>query len=126
MWVHCKLNDTTQQCDTVAVSSRCQIGRCQNHNTINKSSMSEICAIGREGRLCGMCHSNYSVSLGSLECVETENSCSITKTVLLLCAFIIAGILLVCFLAIFNFTVAEGTINGLLFYANCVHGIVCP
>ena len=39
----------------------------------------------------------------------------------LLIPFALLGVALVCFLLILKMTVAEGTINGLIFYANIVH-----
>ncbi len=82
--------------------------------------MSDICVPGRKGRLCGACAANYTLMLGPLTCFETDKVCSASTTVLLVLAFIFAGIFIISFIAFFNLTVAEGTINGLLFYANCV------
>ena len=54
-----------------------------------------------------------SLSLGSSHCRPCSND-----WITLLCVFAIAGITLVAFLLEFNFTVAVGTFNGLIFYAN--------
>ena len=89
--------------------------------TFTQFNISDQCERGWGGRLCAHCASNYSLSLGFPTCVVTEEHCSVWKLVLLLFAFLLAGVLLVCFLAIFNLTVAEGTINGLVFFANCIH-----
>ena len=113
-------NGSNSSC--IAASIRCQENRCSNKSLIlNKSNLSEICEKEREGRLCGKCKSNYSLSLGMPNCITTDGNCSIPKLLLLLFAFFLAGILLVCFLSFFNLTVTEGTISGLLFYANCIH-----
>ena len=89
--------------------------------TFTQSNISNQCDRGWDGRLCGHCEANYSLSLGFPTCVITEEHCSVLKLVLLLFAFLLAGIFLVCFLAIFNLTVAEGAFNGLVFFANCIH-----
>ena len=105
-----------------AVSKYCQEGRCKKGGSpLSIHNLSEICVEGREGRVCGKCKPNYSLSIGPLNCILTESNCSIWKFFLLLVAFSLSGIFLVCFLAIFNITITEGTINGLLFYANCIH-----
>ena len=124
VWIGCSpgiYNDSA--CSKVEFSSQCLLSRCRDSSNISftMSNLSDQCVDEREGRLCGHCKSNYSLSLGPMTCVHSEENCSIYVTVLLIVAFILAGVLLVCFLAVFNFTVAEGTINGLLFYANCVY-----
>ena len=73
------------------------------------------CNHNRSGILCGKCEPGYSITLGRMECRECTNI-----YLLLLIPFAFAGILLVIFLAFTDMTVAAGTINGLLFYANIV------
>ena len=83
----------------------------------NNSDMSlTLCDDGREGKLCGNCSEGYSLMLGSNKCTE---NCS-NKYLALLAFFAVAGILLVLFISALNVTVAQGTINGLIFYANVV------
>ena len=102
-----------------ALSKNCQEGRCkQGGSPLSIHNLSEVCVEGREGRVCGKCKPDYSLSIGPLNCIPTIENCSIWKFFLLLVVFFLSGIFLVCFLAIFNLTVTEGTINGLLFYAN--------
>ena len=72
------------------------------------------CRQRRSGILCGQCN-NHSLTLGSMECMQCTNI-----YLLLLIPFALAGILLVLFLSLTDMTVAAGTINGLLFYANIV------
>ena len=110
-------------------NSSCQELEGSSHNrhgtgewrTLTQSNISDQCEKGWGGRLCAHCETNYSLSLGFPTCVITEEHCSVWKLVLLLFAFLLAGVLLVCFLAIFNLTVAEGAFNGLVFFANCIH-----
>ncbi len=70
----------------------------------------------RTGILCGRCEGNYSLQLGSNRCIHCDNNSSVA----LLIAFAILGILLVAMITLLDITVANGTINGLIFYANVV------
>ena len=73
------------------------------------------CENSRSGLLCGQCKLGLSLALGSSKCVPCSN-----LHILLLFLFALAGIALVLFLLICKLTVAAGTINGLIFYANVV------
>ena len=128
VWIGCSpfINGSSSACSKVEVSSGCQYCRHSSHLSFTQFNLSDQCVVGREERLCGSCKSNYSLALGPSKCVHSEENCSIFVTLLLILAFILAGILLVCFLAVFNFTITEGTVNGLLFYANCVHANRIP
>ena len=69
--------------------------------------------------MCGSCIDGYSLALGpQAKCVK---NCQLWKTFLMLFVFVLAGILIIFFLTIFNMTVSEGTIGGLIFYANFVN-----
>ena len=74
------------------------------------------CDFGRTGILCGACLENLSLAIGSSRCIECKEYYHLT----LLIAFAAAGIALVLFIKILDMTVAIGTINGLIFYANIV------
>ena len=74
------------------------------------------CNFNRTGILCGACPEGLSVILGSSKCHRCSN-----LYLLLLIPFALTGLLLVIFLTVCNLTVSEGTINGLVFYANIVH-----
>ena len=71
------------------------------------------CNYNRSGLMCGTCGDNLSLALGSSRCLQCSNS-----HLSLLAAFAFAGIALVLLLLILRLTVAVGTINGLIFYAN--------
>ena len=67
------------------------------------------------GGACG-CPSGLSLSLGDPEyCLKCSNI-----YLVLIIPFALAGFALVFFIKVLNLTVAEGTINGLIFYANIV------
>ncbi len=77
------------------------------------------CANGRSGLMCGMCQPGLSLSLGSSRCI----SCSAhwpAKLAAIVVATFIAGILLVALILVLNMTVAVGSLNGIIFYANVV------
>ena len=71
------------------------------------------CSDHRIGLLCGQCDQNYSLALGSSRCLQCSNS-----RLVLLVGFAFAGIVLVFVLLLLRLTVAAGTIDSLIFYAN--------
>lgn len=83
-------------------------------DTKDNSSMA-LCDKNRGGKLCGQCIEGYSLKLGSNRCCRCSN-----VYIFLVAVFVVAGILLVAFIIVLNVTVAQGTINGFIFYANIV------
>ena len=77
------------------------------------------CAFNRTGLLCGACIENFSVSLGSSECLVCDSNWPLVCFGITL-ASVIAGVLLVSTLLALNITVADGQINVFIFYANVV------
>ena len=77
------------------------------------------CANGHSGTLCGTCQWNFSLSLGSSRCIPCSTHWP-TIAAILIVAFL-AGIALVTFVLVLNLTVAVGTLNGIIFYANIVN-----
>ena len=73
------------------------------------------CNYNRSGLLCGRCGENLSLVLGSSRCLQCSDS-----YLALLPAFAFSGFALVVILLALRLTVAAGTINGLIFYANVV------
>ena len=73
------------------------------------------CDYHRGGVLCGKCTINYSLLLGSPWCEICSND-----YLVLLFPFSIAGIALVVFLSVLKLTVATGTLNSLILYANII------
>ena len=71
------------------------------------------CSHNHSGILCGACKPGYSLILGGTECRQCTDI-----YLLLLIPFGLAGLGLIVFLSLTDMTVASGTINGLLFYAN--------
>ena len=73
------------------------------------------CRYDRSGTLCGQCAEGYSLMLGSNKCKQCSNG-----YIALVIPFALLGVALVVLLIVLNLTVAVGTINGLIFYANIV------
>ena len=77
------------------------------------------CANNRAGILCSQCKPGYSLSGGSSNCINCSKSW-VAQMIGVVLAVLITGIVLVTLLLVLNLTVAVGTINGLVFYANIV------
>ena len=78
------------------------------------------CAFNRSSLLCGSCRPGLSLSLGSSHCLPCPSYWPALLIAITIAA-ILAGIALVALFLILNMTVAVGTLNGLIFYANVVH-----
>lgn len=77
------------------------------------------CNFNRTGVLCGVCKTRLSLSPATsrcLRCPETWRGMLILKLIV----GIIFGILVVALIPALDLTVAVGTVNGLIFYANIV------
>ena len=101
----------------VLIHQYCPFDYCKEEFVaVDLSNPDTQCAFQRSGILCGGCKTNYSLALGSSECVP---NCS-NSYLSLLIIFVLAGFALVFFIKVLNLTVSQGTINGLIFYANIV------
>ena len=112
-----KLSNSTNQGVTIAYY--CPTGYCNSSKELNvniEDDSDSQCAFNRAGRLCGGCKENYSLAIGSSHCIQCPNN----NNLALLIFFAAAGFLLVFFITVFNLTVTQGMINGLIFYANIV------
>ena len=99
-----------------ALASTCPLDYC--NSSINKLSLNkpgDLCNGGRTGILCGHCRSNNSVIFGSSKCQVCTDMWLIT-----LVMFAVLGVLLVAALFFLNLTVTQGTLYGLIFYANII------
>ena len=94
----------------------CPLDYCLDRQVaLNQSSPDAQCVSHRTGILCGMCEEGHSLTLGGEDCSKCSN-----VYLLLLLPFSIAGLVLVVLLFALNLTVTEGSVNGLIFYANVV------
>ena len=108
---------------------RCPIDYCVQEDVNISTSTSSFdedsqCAYSRSGLLCGSCSHNLSNVLGSSNCKDCSEY-YIPYALLLTVAIAAGGIVLVIVLFICNFTVTEGTLSGLIFYAN-IFAVVSP
>ena len=86
-------------------------------NLNHTSGADAQCAHNRSGLLCGTCSPGYSLSLGSSHCIPCSSRWPGTLVAVVI-GSILGGITLVAVILILNLTVAVGTVNGLIFYAN--------
>ena len=89
---------------------------------LNEPNGSDIqCAFNRSGLLCGACKPHFSISLGSSHCIQcSSNRLKWLMPIIILAAFV-GGLLLVAILLFLNLTIAKGTLNGIIFYANIAY-----
>ena len=73
------------------------------------------CNFNHSGVLCGGCQPGLSLALGSNQCLH----CSNTHLALFL-PIAVGGLALVFFIKVVDLTISQGTLNGLIFYANVV------
>ena len=112
-WVSHSASET----DGVLILEYCPYGYCKSDTIgVDLFHPDSQCAFDHSGILCGGCSPNLSLALGSSQCLPCTNDGHIA----LLLAFIIAGFALVFFIKALNLTVAIGTINGLILYANII------
>ena len=78
------------------------------------------CAMNRTGILCGSCQLGFSLSLGSSRCIFCPSYWPVTLAFITI-AVLLAGLVLVATILILNLTVAVGTLNGIIFYANVLN-----
>ena len=94
----------------------CPNAYCKLQETyFNVTNLDAQCAFSHSGVLCGGCESGLALMLGSSKCQYCSNI-----YLLLILPFLAAGVLLVIILGRLDITVASGTMNGVLFYANVV------
>ena len=106
--------DNTSQ--EVILHPHCPLDYCVNDAKVFPLNATDIqCDYNRSGLLCGQCKKGYSLVLGSSRCRKCANI-----YLLLLIPFALMGVALVFLLLVCKFTVAAGTLSGLVFYSNIV------
>ena len=99
-----------------ALAETCPLDYC--NSAIKKLPLAKpgyLCNGGRTGILCGHCHGNLSVIFGSSKCQECSDMWLTT-----LVMFAVLGVILVAALFFLNLTITQGTLYGLIFYANII------
>ena len=86
--------------------------------TLSNDSYSQ-CAYNRTGLLCGQCRQGFQLSTATPRCLQ----CLKSSIGLYIAGYIlggISGIVMVLLFLMLNVTVVQGTLNGLIFYANII------
>ena len=98
----------------------CPSSLCKKSNgtwlNFSSSIVDVQCHENFTGIVCGACKQTYSLNLNTLKCVKCNNN----KYSSLILVFIFAGFALIATLTLLHMTVASGTINGLILYANLI------
>ena len=100
----------------VSVSQYCPLNYCsKSASNVTLSESDSQCRYNHSGTLCGGCQPGLSLTLGSAQCRPCSND-----YLALVILFTLAGPALVSFIKLLDFTISQGTINGLVFYANII------
>ena len=125
-WItHLNTTDNSSA-NSYLIYPHCPLDYCHPPTTkvyidLNKKNGSDTqCNFNRSGTLCGRCQPGFSLSLGTSHCVPCSKHWP-AICALILTAASLAGIVLVAILLMLNLTVATGTINGIIFYANIIN-----
>ena len=96
----------------------CPFDYCRGDTDFLLEDTDVICASNRGGILCGGCKMNFSRVLGSSKCQKCSNN--VGRFIAVHLGHMFFGVFLVITLMVLDITVAAGTINGLIFYANII------
>ena len=108
---HTLTNNTTNY-----LISDCPMDYCLPYSTnVDLVHPDLQCQFNRTGILCSQCPHPLSMVFASSRCMKCTN-----VHILITIIVIVAGIVLVMLLYVLNLTVTNGTINGIIFYANIV------
>ena len=106
----------TQTNNTKYLISICPMDYCLPYSSSVNLLHSDLqCQFNRTGILCSQCPHPLSMVFASSNCMKCTN-----VHILITIIVIVAGIVLVVLLYVLNLTVTNGTINGIIFYANIV------
>ena len=96
--------------------SDCPMDYCLPYSTnVNLLYPDLQCQFNRTAMLCSQCQNPLSMVFGSSRCMKCTN-----VHILITIIVLVAGIVLVVLLYVLNLTVTNGTINGIIFYANII------
>ena len=103
----------------------CPFGYCKPSTpeipiNFNPADGDEQCSKYRTGTLCGKCLPGYGLSLGSSKCMKCRGNKYGVPIGIILVA-LVAGVMLVFTILALNLTVAVGTLNSIILYANIMY-----
>ena len=114
-WMGVAYNDTMSY-EGLILHPGCPFDYCVDTPvSITLNDLDIQCDHNHSGILCGSCKDNYSIAFSTVHCLRCSNA-----YLALILPFALAGIALVAVLLLLKLSVANGTINGLIFYANIV------
>ena len=100
----------------VSASQFCPLNYCsKTAGNVTLSESDSQCRYNHSGTVCGGCQPGLSLALGSAQCLPCSNN-----YLALLIPFTLAGPALVVFIKLLDITISQGTLNGLVFYANII------
>ena len=115
LWVGV-IQDDNGTNETVAASEYCPLDYCNGEErNVTLSEPDSQCNFNHSGTLCGGCQPGFSLALGSAQCLQCSN-----KYLALLVPLTLAGPVLVFSIKLLDLTISQGTLNGLIFYANII------
>ena len=115
LWVGMIQNDNETN-GTVAATEYCPLDYCNREESNVTLSEPDIqCNYNHSGTLCGGCQPGLSLALGNAQCLQCSN-----KYLALLIPLTLAGPVLVFSIKLLDLTISQGTLNGLIFYANVI------
>ena len=115
VWVGAVI-DMNSTVTRVITSSQCPLSYCNDKAVQISLSQPDLqCSYNHSGILCGQCQPGLSLALGSNQCIQCSNT-----YLGLLVPFALAGIVLVFFIKVLDLTIAQGFVNGFIFYANVI------
>ena len=115
IWVG-MIDDDNRTNGIVSASQYCPLNYCSKAaSNVTLSESDSQCRYNHSGTLCGGCQPCLSLALGSAQCLPCSNN-----YLALLIPFTLAGPALVGFIKLLDITISQGTVNGLVFYANII------
>ena len=117
VWIGCNNHhkDSHYDCE-VLLHNHCPLDYCKEKDTeLSLEHPDSQCALNHSGILCGECQSKFSLALGTSKCLKCSNAYLLQTVV-----FSVAGLALVLLLSSCNLVISEGTLSGLIFYANII------
>ena len=119
-WIKPLRHNNNQSYIGFILHPNCPFGYCRSAEDsvwldFTSNNSDSQCSNNRGGMLCGACKPGYSLTLYNYHCSICQN-----KSVSLFLFFSFAGVALITVLLVLHMTVATGTINGLILYANIV------
>ena len=117
-WIGCYRQESESCKNELMIGIKTRYSGCCTNNDmfVTPEDIDKQCNEGRTGLGCGSCLGNYSVVLGTDNCMQCSDS-----YLGLVPLYMLAVILLILFLTAFNVTIINGYLNSFIFYANCIY-----